>query len=238
MTYSPFASPGSYPSGPVSSYPWRGIAYEYPNGCEDFSGYSPAVGGPDLVECSGNSLREHLDVTSGCLDCVLIGSQSQYTRGQVRCDAGEDFRVVALAYEPSVSPRPVKWTDCANRFRFHGHQTGDTNYPGVKAFIRYRTEDDLYVASWRYDGVVQIQRKWSGVYTTLAIAEEFGAPTPDEWHWMEFDALGSRLRLFLDDELVLQVSSGTFSWGTAGIRIDGANGMYLDEWSISQPGVE
>lgn len=235
MTYSPYAVlTGAVPSGPVSSYPWRGREQNYPNGLEDFSNYAPQVGVPDEIECSsGKTKRDHLDVTSGCLDCVLIGAGNQYTRGQVRCPT-EDFRVVALGYDDNGAG-PVKWTDCGISFRFHCHQTGQSNYPGIKAFIRYRTEDDLYVASWRFDGVAQIQRKWDGAYSVLAVNSSFGPPAPDTWHWFAFEAMGSQLRLFLDNQLVLQATSGTFSWGTAGIRIDSADGCYLDDWSIYQP---
>jgi len=236
MTYNPFSAAGQYPSGPVHLMPWHGLSSIYPDGVEDFSAYAPAPGVPDEIECSsGKTRREHLDVTSGCLDAILIGSENQYTRGQVRAP-DSDFRVVALGYVPG-NALPIKWTDCGTRFRFfHRGKTGDTNYPGIKAFIRYRTEDDLYVASWRFDGVVQIQRKWAGVYTVLAIDDShYVPPSPDAWHSMSFEALGSRLRLRLDDQLVLETSSSTFSWGTAGIRIDSVDGCYLDDWSVYQP---
>lgn len=233
MTYSPFSTPGPFPSGPVAMLPWQGKTAVYPNGIEDFSVYGPQPGVPDTIACSADPRCDHLDVTSGCLDCVLIGSANQYTRGQVRAP-DEDFRVVALGY--SAGQGPIKWTDSGVRFRFHhSGQTADTNYPGVKAFLRYRSEDDLYVASWRHDGVVQIQRKWAGVYSILAIDDEFGPPSPGVWHTMAFEALGSRLRLLLDGALILQVTSGTFSWGTAGIRIDGTDGCYLDDWEVYQP---
>lgn len=222
MTYSPYDASGSYPSGPVTLHPWVG---------EDFSQYGAAPGVPVEVECSSDKgKRSHLEVTSGCLDAVLIGSQNQYTRGQVRCP-DSDFRVLALGRAAGYV-NPVKWTDCTVKFRFHGHQTGDTNYPGVKAFNRYRTEDDLYVASWRWDGVAQIQRKWLGDYVVLAIADDYGPPSADAWHTMEFSAIGTSLALKLDDVLVLQTTSGTFSWGTCGIRIDGTDGCYIDDWMV------
>lgn len=235
MTYSPYNLVGSYPSGPVRDMPWCGLHSSYPDGTEDFSLYSPQPGVPDEIECSsGKSKHDHLDVTSGCLDAVLIGSENQYTRGQVRAP-DSDFRVIALGYDGD-NPLPIKWTDCGTRFRFfHKGKTGDTNWPGIKAFIRYRTEDDLYVASWRFDRVVQIQRKWAGAYTVLAIDDDFEPPAADAWHWFAFEALGARLRLFLDETLVMEVSSSTFSWGTAGIRIDSADGCYLDDWSVYQP---
>lgn len=234
MTYTPFSLSGQYPSGTVADLPWRGRNGTYPDGMEDFRGYDPQPGEMQEIACANNKgACGHMEVTSGCLDAVRIGSENQYTRGRLRCP-DEDFRALALGYAPG-SHLPIKWTDCGIQFRFHGHQTRETNYPGVKAFMRYRSEDDLYVASWRFDGVVQIQRKWGGSYSVLASHQSYGAPSPDEWHWFALEAKGSHLRLELDDQTVLTASSATFSWGTAGIRIDGADGMYLDEWGIYQP---
>ncbi len=52
---------------------------------------------------------------------------------------------------------------------------------------------------------------------------------------MGFEAVGDDLRLYLDDALVLSATSSSLSWGTAGIRIDSADGSYIDDWTIYQP---
>jgi hypothetical protein len=235
--YTPFAEPGGYPSGSVDELPWSGVAPDgtalaYPAGDEDFSGYGDAL--PVVVECSNDKgRRAHLDVTSGCLDAVAMGS---YTRGLIRANDHDYFRAIALGYTPGDSVHPIKWTDQGVAYRFfHRGRTADAGKPGFKAFARYRSEDDLYVASWRFDGVVQIQRKLCGVYTALAVIRDFGPPSPGIWHKIRFEAIGQELDLYLDDDLVLSATSGSLSWGTAGIRIDSADGAYIDDWSVYQP---
>jgi hypothetical protein len=235
--YTPFADPGEYPSGSVDELPWSGVspdgaALAYPAGDEDFSGYGDAL--PEVVECSDDKgRRAHLDVTSGCLDAVALGD---YTRGLARTNEHDFFRALSLGYTPGESAHPIKWTDQGIEYRFfHSGKTGDEGNPGFKAFARYRSEDDLYVASWRFDGVVQIQRKLCGEYTALAVIDDFGPPSPDVWHSIRFEAVGDDLHLYLDDDLVLSTTSQSLSWGTAGIRIDSADGAYIDDWSVYQP---
>lgn len=230
--YSPYVARGSYPVGTPVEVPWRGAESGYPGGMEDFRGYSSL---PATVECSfDKDARSHLDVTSGCLDAVLTGD-GRYDRGRAFMDAKNQFRMLALAYDGERS-LPAKWTDQGTEFRFfHAGQTADDSTPGIKAFVRYRSEDDLYVALWRFDGVVQIKRKWCGRYETLAVDRHFGPPSPRAWHRMRFEAVGDKLSLWLDDELALEASDGTFSWGTAGIRIDSADATYLDDWAVYEP---
>jgi hypothetical protein len=235
--YSPFAEPGGHPSGPVDEHPWTGIGSNgalnvYPAGDEDFRGYGSAL--PKLVECSNDKdRRSHLDVTTGCLDAVAVGS---YSRGRVRASSRDYFRALALGYTPNDSVHPVKWTDQGVEYRFlHHGRTGSGGNPGFKAFARYRSENDLYVASWRFDGVVQIQRKLCGQYTALAVIDDFGPPSANVWHRIAFEADGHELRLYLDDDLVLSATSSSLSWGTAGIRIDSADGTYIDDWIVYQP---
>jgi hypothetical protein len=231
--YSPYAGDDDYPSGTVGDLPWRGASSGYPDGVEDFRGYSSL---PVTVECAADKdRRSHLDVTAGCLEAVAV-SDGRYQRGRVHTTSDGYFRALALGHDDGDLP-PVKWTDQAIEFRFfHRGRTGSEGNPGFKAFARYRSEDDLYVASWRFDGVVEIQRKRCGDYTTLAIRRDLAPPSADTWHWIRFDAVGDRLTLRLDGRVVLTASSGTFSWGTGGIRIDAADGTYLDDWSVSDPG--
>ena len=108
-------------------------------------------------------------------------------------------------------------------------------YPGFKAFLRYRTEYDLYVASWRADGVVQIQKKQCGKYTALKIDKTYGPPSQNKWHTIKFEAVGDKLSLWLDGKLAMTVNDSTFSWGTAGIRIDSYDGSYIDNWKVYAP---
>lgn len=222
-TYQPFAAPGHYVKSSVASAPWRGPTTAYPNGDENFSGYSA----PEMVECSSDkSARPYLDVTDGCLAAL-------HARGQVQATPEGYFRVVALGFSPDQPDLPVKWTDQSVSYRFYySAQTGDAGNPGFKAFARYRTEDDLYVASWRADGVVQIQKKECGIYTALVLDKDFGPPSPGVWHTLRFDAIGDALALSLDGHSVISTTNSSFTWGTAGIRIDGMDGAYLEDWRV------
>jgi len=219
--YSPYAAPGAYPSGPVATLRWPG---------EAFDGYGEL---PRTVECGhGKARRGHVDVTAGCLVAVDIGG---WTRGVTRATDDGAFRAIALGHDAGDPAQAVKWTDQAIAYRFHFREPhGGGSNPGFKAFARYRSEDDLYVASWRLDGVAQIQRKWCGVYTTLA-ARAVAPPAPRVWHRLRFAADGRRLTLELDGQRVLATDDGTFAWGTAGIRLDGVDGAYLDDWVVEAP---
>lgn len=229
--YDAYAAPGVHPVGPVGQLPWRGPLSSYPAGDEDFSGYGPAY--PVQVECSDDKdQRGYLDVTEGCLSAAKSGSR---TVGRIQAAADDAFRVVALGFgvDPTLD---VRWTDMSTGYAFHYTQgVGSANNPGFKVFVRYQTEDDLYVGSWRTDGVVQIQRKQCGVYTPLAILHAFGAPTANAWHTIQMTAVGSMLTLSLDGVVAVSVEDATFPSGTAGIRIDGMDGALIDDWKVAAP---
>jgi hypothetical protein len=228
--YSPYRSPGKYPHDTVAILPWRGDGSMYPNGTEDFSNYGTL---PTTVECGDDKwLRSYLDVTAGCLTAVQLG---MYTRGKIGATSDGYYRSLALGFTTG-STLPSKWTDQGVEYRFYyAAQSGMTGNPGFKAFTRYRTEDDLYVASWRTDGVAQIQKKHCGVYTPLIILPDFGAPTANAWHTIRFTAVGASLDLYLDGAHVASATDSNFPWGTAGIRIDSMDGSYIDDWRVFMP---
>jgi hypothetical protein len=214
------------PSGDTTALPWRGETASYPNGREAFDVYSTS----SMIECgSTKDKRSYLDVTAGCLTGVTMGDGA-YHRAQVSLTDTAAFRALALGYS---NGERVKWTGQRGEYRFYyTGATGDGANPGFKVFTRYRTEDDLYVASWRLDGVVQIQKKQCGEYTAIARLEDQPIPSVHTWHRIRFDAIGSKLSLYLDDELALTADDPAFSWGTVGIRIDGVTGTYLDDWRV------
>jgi hypothetical protein len=229
--YTPYTG-GSSPSGTVRQFPWRGNSSTYPNGDEAFNGYGSSL--PATVECgSSKSERNYLDVTAGCLSAI---STSTGTRGKIQLTSDGSYRSFAKAFT-SGGTAPVKWTDAGTSYNFYYSakplSVGVT--PGFKAFLRYRTEYDLYVASWREDGVVQIQKKQCGVYTALKIDKSYGPPAANKWHNIRFEAVGPKLSLWLDGKLAMTVTDSTFTWGTAGIRIDSYDGAYLDDWKVYQP---
>ena len=221
--YTPYTA-SWHPSGDVADLPWRASTDSYPDGHERFEGYAL----PSLIECgSDKRRRSHIDVTAGCLHARSIAGS--YSRGEVEPTAGGAFRALALG---NVDGRAVKWFAQRTQYRFFYDAVTDGELQGFKVFARYRTEDDLYVASWRLDGIVQIQRKRCGSYHTLARIEGFPPPSPGTWHRVRFDAIDDDLAFHIDGELVLEARSPTFSWGTVGIRIDGVAGVYLDDWHV------
>jgi hypothetical protein len=224
--YTPYLGKGPFPIGTVAAYPWRGPGAMYPDGDEDFRGYTAATN----VECGGTrDKRGYLEVTAGCLDAsdahgVIHGTSDGY------------YRSFALAFAPDDPDRAVKWTDLGVEYRFYyGPGVGVVGNTGFKAFVRYRTEYDLYVASWRLDGVVQIQKKACGEYTVLQRDPDYGAPARGQWHTIRFEAVGDRLQLFLDGKLAMTQTDKTFASGTAGIRIDSMDGALIDDWRVFAP---
>jgi hypothetical protein len=223
--YTPYPG-GAYLSGTVAELPWRGESSAYPDGVEKFEHYAT----DSTIECANDKdKRSHLDVTAGCMTAIAL-SNGVYRRARVELtDEGHAFRALALGH---ANGELVKWTDQRSEYRFYYGGTTTAVLPGFKIFARYRSEDDLYVASWRVDGVVQIQRKQCGEYTTLARRTGMEMPSLRAWHRIRFDAIGETLALYLDDKPVLATQSNTFRWGTVGIRIDGATGAYLDDWRV------
>jgi hypothetical protein len=229
--YTPFPNYGPVSTGTVSAYPWRGPT-SYPETVEDFRAYGPTL--PAQVECgNARGARTYLDVTVGCLKAVSFDGDK---RGQIEAAAnGEIYRSFALPYD-TTNQRPVAWGDQGVEYRFnYDNWTGTENNPGFKAFVRYMTEYDLYVASWRRDGVVQIQKKQCGTYTILNRIANYGAPAPGVWHTIRFEIVGSDMRLYLDGRLAITASDNSIKNGTAGIRTDATGGAYIDDWKVYAP---
>ena len=230
--YTPYTATGAFPTGPVSAYPWHGPAMTYPAGDEDFRAYTASL--PTSVECGATrGERSYLEVTAGCLDAVAAGGG---VAGRVDGTTDGYFRTFALPYADGDTDHVVKWTDQAVEYRFfYGDGVGTVGNTGFKAFVRYRTEYDLYVGSWRLDGVVQIQKKQCGEYTILQRDATFGAPARNAWHTIRFEAVGDELRFSLDGALVMTQRDATFASGTVGIRIDAMDGALIDDWRAFAP---
>ncbi len=216
--YTPFPEGGQYKTGSVATYPWSRNPETFEN---------TAVG---PIECSSDKTKvSYLDVTAGCLSATKTGGGA-YTRGWVSLtNPGGAFRTVVLG--------GTKWTDQAIQYRFYHQGEGDIPgvNPGFKAFARYQNENNLYVASWRFDGVIQIQEKRNGVYRTI-VRIDGQPPSAGAWHSIRFEAKGQTLSLYLDGVLQFWASEPSgFSWGTVGIRIDSADGAFLDDIKVVNP---
>jgi hypothetical protein len=216
---------GPYVSGPASTtLPWSG---------ENFESYTNGA----VIETSTNkSAQPHLDVTSGTLESKYAGT---WRRGWT-----DDYNFRAVAIGRDAQGREIKWTDQVAEYRGYidAWQTSAPDWAGLHLFARYRTSDDLYVSSIRRDGLATIKRKWNGSYTTLAqttlpgsYLDGNGVLLTDQWYRLRFSAIGSNLELSLDGTSLLTATSGTFSWGTTGMRIDYAD-TYIDDWKLIYSG--
>lgn len=221
--YTPYTTE-AHPTGRVSALPWHGAQTSYPGSLEDFRGYGLAT-----VECSSQkTTRTHLDVTAGCLTAIAD------THGQITSTSDGAFRTVVLGYTDADPTHAIRWTDQSIEYAFYYVTTSGAGVlPGFKAFARYNTEEDPHVASWRMDGVVQIQRKQCGVYTPLKVLKSFGAPTPGAWHRIKLSAVGNVLELWLDGVKVISVTDNAFASGTMGIRTDAMTGALIDDWRVN-----
>lgn len=225
--YTPYPGTSVYPIGRVAEFPWRGTGASYPDGVEDFRSYTSGT----TVECGGDKAqRNYVDVTAGCLSATGSGASAS---GRIGLTSSGIYRSFALGHTASDS-RPVKWTDQGVEYSFF-YTAGATGNVGFKAFTRYTTEYDLYVASWRLDGVVQIQKKHCGVYTILKKTTAIAPPAPNQWHTIRFEAIGNELRLYLDGSHAMTVTDNTFTSGTAGIRVDQMSDAVIDNWSVFAP---
>ena len=219
-TYWPFPKDGVEVLGTPAEFPWK-------------VGFHTMTSGK-VIECgSDKTARSDLDVTAGCLDSQMFETN---TRGQIHGTTDGYYRSFALPTDADDPTTAVKWTDQGGEYDFFfTGWTGNVSNPGFKVFARYLTEYDLYVASWREDGVVQIQKKQCGEYTILKRIAGHPAPTPNAWHHIRFEVVGNHLALYTDGKLAVETTDDTFAAGTSGIRIDDAEGAYLDNWHVFAP---
>ncbi|TGL29841.1 pectate lyase [Leptospira koniambonensis] len=222
-TYEFFPGTGYYPSGSSEVYPWQtpaGVSFE---------GFETYTDGTVIETSSNKSLQSHLEVTSGTLVSKHL-SNGIYKRAKT-----EDYNFRMLIQGLYTGSR-VKWTDQALEARFYidSWQESSNSWQGIHLFTRYRTENDLYVASLRSDGTVYFKKKLCGVYTPLAngiLKDQAGNPksfNTKQWYKLTLVAIGNHIDFYVDNVLQLSITDGTFSWGTSGVRTDYAN-VYLDD---------
>lgn len=195
----------------ASSCPWAGENFE-----------TQAEG--SLVGCANDaSQRAHLEVTSGCLSSNQVGSSR---RGWTTTP---HFRALSRKY---VDGKKVGWKTAAPSYRalIHNWQAGAPAWAGLQVFARYQTENDLYVASYRKDGLVTLKKKLGGVYTTLA-QKELAAPATGTWYTVKLSVSGDTLQFSVNGELQLTAHDTSLTWGTTGLRTDSMD-VYLDDWKL------
>ncbi|HEX5746443.1 MAG TPA: hypothetical protein VFZ09_09365 [Archangium sp.] len=195
----------------ASSCPWAG---------ENFEAYAEGA----LVECSSDSSqRAHVEVTSGCLASKSAGT------GRQGWTSTSNFRALSRLY---VDGKKVGWKTAAPSYRasIQDWQADAPAWAGLHVFARYQTENDLYVASYRKDGLVTIKKKLGGVSTTLA-QKMLGAPETRTWHTVKLSVSGDTLQYFVDGALQLTAHDTSLTWGTTGLRTDSMD-VYLDDWKL------
>jgi len=199
---------------------------------EDFGSYNRN----EIIECSnGMQAQAHLDVTSGCLWASngLGNSAKGWTNDDV-------FRMVTVSHDSDG--RLIKWTNQTIDYVAyikHNKWSKDNPvmaYSGLHVFFRYQDNDNLYVASARYDGKMTIKQKVAGVYSTLALGDlpqsylnkRTGNFFTGQWISLKASAIGSNLKFFVDGVEMLSTVSETLDAGTTGIRTDSAE-IYFDK---------
>ena len=240
-TYDHFPGDGLYPIGTVSEYPWYtgwGRVSQ-----EDFEHYES---GRDL------SGTPWLSVTSGRLEARHF---DPFRRGWAEGNGGTGARILASAYTTDN----VQWTDQEVSYRAfvknwdpaEPETAQKRNVQGLNVFARYRTENDLYVASYKRNGRIMIQRKLCGRYTKLVT--EWQAEIPQNtWVTLtfrvrtlpsganhlqlevEYTVAGNSERhvvVAIDGDLD---AAAYLSAGTHGIRTDLVK-VYLDDWTLAEP---
>lgn len=205
-----------YP-GDKSQYP-LGTPTQYPYPKQDFQQYEvDSV----IVESTNKDFQAPLMATSGTLLCKNIGGvKDGYT-------STYNFRMLCNVIDPK-SNKPVRITNSNTTIIVNPVklQSEAPSWAGIHIFSRYQTSDDLYVASWRFDGNCTIKKKINGGYTTLK-SLDIGAPRFNEEHVLDFKVNGNVLTYYIDGNMILETTDDSLSWGTSGVRLDYCD-VYID----------
>jgi len=200
-----------YPLGTPSQYP-------YPK--EDFQQYADNT---VIAQSSAKDPDADLIVTSGTLLCKLInGIKQGFTTNY-------NFRMLCNPMDRTIGKR-VRLTDFKTTYfgtvdRWH---SGLPNWAGLHIFMRYQTENDLYVASYRFDGKATIKKKVGGTYTSLKVVTvPTGPPQTGKEYTLAFEVEGPNLRYYIDNNLIAETTDTDLAWGTTGVRMDYSD-SYVD----------
>jgi hypothetical protein len=106
------------------------------------------------------------------------------------------------------------------------------NWSGVHLFAHYQTENDLYVASYRYDRQIVMKKKRNDTYTTLTVVkdqkEQMSLHVGKNVEFIfAFETINSKdcvkLACHLNGKLISvfeDTDDDRIQWGTHGIRTD------------------
>ena len=211
-----------YPGDP-NRYP-KGSPLEYPYPSQYFSNYS--VG--EIIATSRNKNdNDPMIATSGTLVC------QEYQGKKMAFTDTHNFRLLYNGMD--TNGVRVGWTDSISNVMFIpvANQPDKPTWAGMHLFARYRTSDDLYVASYRFDGQVTIKKKINGKYTTLG-QEFIGVPELGESYRLQFTCKGDRLSFFVNGSRKLSSNDSSLTWGMSGIRMDYTD-CYIEYCRMTSP---
>jgi hypothetical protein len=212
-----------YP-GDTNQYP-KGTPTDYPFPSQYFTEYNE---NQIIGESSNKDQKANLIVTSG-----KLYAKTYEGRKQAFTDT-YNFRMILNGMTTSTKNK-VGWTNsiitiCVTPVV---RQPNAPTWAGIHIFSRYRTSDDLYVGSLRFDGLVTIKKLIKGVYTTLV---ESAIPTPvlGRQYKLQFTTKDNNLSFFVDGVKIVSVDDGSMSWGTCGLRVDYTD-CYIESVRMTTP---
>ncbi|MCA1800852.1 MAG: T9SS type A sorting domain-containing protein [Rhodothermaceae bacterium] len=108
-----------------------------------------------------------------------------------------------------------------------------TDNDGIGAFFRYEDADNFYLFYWREEiGHRALKKFVDGVETDLIADTAYYEN--NRWYNLKIEATGPELTVWLDDELLYEVTDSTFTGGKAGVYCWANQSSYWDNFSVSR----
>lgn len=206
-----------------NQYP-KGTPLEFPYPSQYFTGYNDQE---IIARSSNKDPTAPLIVTSGVLRCEIYKNMKQGFTDTY------NFRVLMNGLDENG--KRIGWTNSITNAIVTPVmiQPNQPSWAGIHLFSRYQTSDDLYVASFRFDGKITIKKKINGKYTTLAITD-FSLPQLGITYKLQFTVKDSQLSFYIDGVKVLTTQDYSLLWGTSGLRIDYTD-CYIKQLRMTTP---
>ena len=176
----------------------------------------------------GNSF-ENLFVTSGLLTCksndkISVANTNTHNFRLLIDHCETVYKESSIGKKEKVAWKNSSITCKARINSIIKNETESGMIPvwaGFHLFGRYKTENDLYVASIRIDGNITIKKKKGGEYITLGV-KKMQIFDVGKIFCIMFNINETTLSLYVDNILVLKVedNNDVLESGTHGIRTD------------------
>jgi hypothetical protein len=182
----------------------------------------------EIITNSKNNPNELLTATSGLLTCkydkgIKYAFTNTYNYRMLLTQKIND-NMIKVAYNNSkitIIAKIEKWHDNA------------PDWSGIHLFSRYQTEDDLYVASYRIDGMITLKKKINGKYYTLC-SNLYNPIKLNTEYLLSFEVKDNQLIYYINNNKVLYCNDDELQYGVCGIRCDYCD-LYLDNIRILEP---